>query len=285
MALQDRISRLKARFLWVQLFLTTFEQSDKHDLDMKSNSLSYRSLLSAVPFLAIAFYLTGGVGLSDKIDAFLAANISDPGLIVSLRTAAQNILNIGKSGFFGFIGFFSFLWIVISLLFMVRRAFNRIWECPDDKISFLPKKIGIIVGIIILSPFVVILFFSGSVVYSNLLDLLLPQSSLILMGLKKFLTWSLFYVVTVLILSLLYKWVPACNVRYAFALQSAILSAAVFTLLQFLYLETQVMVSRQNAVYGILAALPLFLVWLNFGWTVILYGAQLSWCLQHELKK
>ena len=285
MTLEERISRLKDRFRWVRYFLVMVDESDKHDVDMKACALAYKSLLSGVPFLAIAFYLTGGVGLSDKVNAFLEAYVSDPRLVVGIRTAAQNILGIAESGLFGFIGIASFLWIVISLLFTVRRAFNRIWECPDDTVSFLPRKVGIILGIIILAPFVVVLFFSGSVVYSNLLDYLIPSSNLIWAGLKQILSWGLFYGVTVLILSLLYKWVPNCRVRYGFALQAALMAAGVFLLLQYLYLETQVMVSRNNAVYGIMAALPLFLVWLNWGWTVILYGAQLSMCLQHELMK
>lgn len=284
MTVQERIARLKARFRWVRLFITMVEQSDKHDVDMKACALAYKSLLAGVPFLAIAFYLTGGVGLADKVDAFLEAYVSDPTLVVSIRTAAQNIIGIAQSGIFGFVGIASFLWIVISLLFTVRRAFNRIWEFPDDTISFLPKKVGIILGIIILAPFVVVLFFSGSVIYSNLLDWLIPSDNVIWAGVKKFLSWGLFYGITVLILALLYKWVPNGRVHFSFALQAAFVSAGVFLLLQFLYLETQVMVTRNNAVYGLMAALPLFLVWLNWGWTVILYGSQLSWCLQKELE-
>jgi len=50
---------------------------------------------------------------------------------------------------------------------------------------------------------------------------------------------------------------------------------------QFLYLETQVMVAKQSAVYGVLAAIPLFMIWLNLGWSIILYGAELSYAFQN----
>ena len=51
--------------------------------------------------------------------------------------------------------------------------------------------------------------------------------------------------------------------------------------MQFLYLETQLLVSRLNGVYGTFAAIPLFMVWLNISWNIILMGAELSYAFQH----
>ena len=61
----------------------------------------------------------------------------------------------------------------------------------------------------------------------------------------------------------------------------AILMGIGFTAVQYLYLETQVMVAKQSAIYGFLAALPLFMIWLNLGWTIVLYGAELSYSFQN----
>ena len=47
------------------------------------------------------------------------------------------------------------------------------------------------------------------------------------------------------------------------------------------YLETQVFVARLNTVYGVLAAIPLFLIWLNFSWQIIIYGAELTYSFQN----
>ena len=55
--------------------------------------------------------------------------------------------------------------------------------------------------------------------------------------------------------------------------------------MQYLYLETQVMVAKQSAVYGVVAAIPLFMIWLNMGWTIILYGAELSYAFQNVVKQ
>ena len=79
----------------------------------------------------------------------------------------------------------------------------------------------------------------------------------------------------------MYKFIPGTRVHYKHALKAAIVAGIAFTAVQFLYLETQIMVSKQNAIYGVLAAIPLFMVWLNLGWSIILYGAELSYAFQN----
>ena len=62
---------------------------------------------------------------------------------------------------------------------------------------------------------------------------------------------------------------------------SAVFSGPAFTLIQYLFLETQIFVTRLNAIYGAVAAIPLFMFWLNFGWFIILIGAELSYAFQN----
>ena len=81
-------------------------------------------------------------------------------------------------------------------------------------------------------------------------------------------------------LSAMYKFIPATNVEYRFAFKGALWAGIAFTIFQYLVLETQVLVTNINAVYGAVAALPLFMMWLRFGWLIILYGAQFSYSFQ-----
>ena len=78
----------------------------------------------------------------------------------------------------------------------------------------------------------------------------------------------------------MYKYIPGCKVKYRHAFNADVIAGILFTALQALYLETQVMVAKTNAIYGVVAALPLFMIWLNLGWTIILYGAELSYAMQ-----
>ena len=279
----DDVSAWKSRLVrdakTLMLMMNTFSTQK---IGFQATALSYQSTMAIVPFLAIAFYLTGGLGLSDKLTEFLHENISNEGLIEMLTSASDNILTTAQSGLFGFLSMLTFVWIVIWLMICVRRVFNNVWKVPKES-NFL-KMIGVVFGIIILSPFVIILFFSGTIVYSHVLDLLVPSKVAFSEHIKSVLSWVIFGAISILIISVMYKGIPGCKVRYRHAFRAAVFSGIVFTLLQVLYLETQVMVAKQSAVYGAVAALPLFMIWLNFGWTVILYGAELSYAMQ-EMEK
>ena len=268
-------SRWKARGVrdakTVILMMNTFMDQK---ISYQITALAYRSMLAVVPAIAIGFYLTDGLGLRDKFAELLQAQLGEERIIEGLLKAADNIVQTAESGLFGFISMFTFVWIVLSLMITVRQVFNNVWKVGKER-NFL-KMIGIIIGITILAPFVVMIFFSGSVVYSHVFDLLFPTKEFFTEHLKSLLSWLSFAGASILILSAMYKFIPGTKVRYRHALKAALISGV-----QYLYLETQVMVAKQSAVYGVLAAIPLFMIWLNLGWTIILYGAELSYAFQN----
>ena len=277
---EEDFSRWKGRLIrdvkTVILMLNTFTAQK---IGYQVTALAYRSMMSVVPAIAIAFYLTDGVGLKDMFRDIIQNNLGDQHLVQILMDAADNIVNVAQSGLFGFISMASFLWIVIMLMITVRNVFNNVWKVERE--SNFVGMIGVIIGITIMAPFVVIIFFSGSVVYSHILDLLFPSTLFMYSQIKSFMSWVLFAVAAILILSAMYKFIPGTRVKYRHAFKAAVISGLAFTLVQYLYLETQMMVAKVSAVYGVLAAIPLFMVWLNLGWTIILYGAELSYAFQN----
>ena len=123
-------------------------------------------------------------------------------------------------------------------------------------------------------------FFGGSFVYSHALNYLgLDLESF--SAIKTILTWLLFGVIATLTFSAMYKFIPNVDVGYPNAIRAAIPAGIAFSAMNYLYLETQVMVTRLNGIYGAFAAVPLFMVWVNIGWFIILIGAELSYAFQH----
>ena len=276
----DDLSRWKKRLLddlkAVFIMLKVFADQK---IGFQVTALAYQSMMSVVPFIAIGLYLTNKVGIADQFQGFLQANISNQNLITDLVSASDKIIATAESGLFGFVSMFSFLWILIWLMLTVRRVFNNVWRVEEKRNFF--HVLGVGIGVLILSPFVIVLFFSGSVVYSTVLDYIVPSALFFSEVLKTFLSWALFAGATVLILTAMYKLIPATKVRTRPALKAALVAGIGFTAVQYLYLETQVMVAKQNAIYGVLAAIPLFMIWLNIGWTIVLYGAELSFSFQN----
>ena len=260
----------------VVLMMNTF--SDQK-IGFQITALAFKSMMAVVPAIAIGIYLTDGLGLRDKFAEVLYANLGEQHITDVLLGAADNIVRTAESGLFGFISMASFVWIVLSLMISVRQVFNNVWKVEKESNFF--KMIGVIIGITILAPFVVIILFSGSVVYSHVLDLIFPTKELFSEHLKSVLSWITFAGGIVLILAVMYKYIPGTKVLHRYAFKAALFSGITFAGVQYLYLETQVMVAKQSAVYGVMAAIPLFMIWMNLAWTIILYGAELSFAFQN----
>ena len=87
-----------------------------------------------------------------------------------------------------------------------------------------------------------------------------------------------------LLLSLLYTIMPNTRVHLRSAAFAAIVAGTAFQLTQTVYIKFQIGVSNYNAIYGSLAALPLFLVWMQISWTITLFGAELAFCAPEHTK-
>jgi len=277
---ENDFSRWKGRLVrdakTVLLMMNTFIDQK---IGYQVTALAYNSMLAVVPAIAIGIYLTDTIGLRDHFAQMLYANLGESEITEIILHAADNIVKTAESGLFGFISMATFVWIVISLMITVHQVFNNVWKVERD--GNLLRTIGVVLGITLLSPFVVMLFFSGSVLYSHVLTLLFPDNLYLASHIRSFLTWLVFAAVAVGVLHVMYKFIPATKVHSRYSLKAALLSGIIFTGVQYLYLETQVMVAKQSAVYGVFAAIPLFMIWLNLGWSIVLYGAELSYAFQN----
>lgn len=275
----DELSKARARLLRdVRVVIDALRNFADEKIGFQSVALSYFCTMAAVPLVAVAFAVTSGFGLEKLLqEALYSAEINQT-LIDTLMDGADNIIKAARSGVFGMITALSFVWLIIWMMNRVEKVFNNVWHVRKPRRKAL-KSYGIDIIIMILIPFIIIIFFAGTVVYSHVLDLI-PHGMGITDTIKSFLSWCIFGGVAVMTLSAMYKFIPATYVNYRYALKAAIWAGIAFTLLQYLYLETQVMVVKLNAVYGAVAAIPLFMIWLRLGWLIILYGAQFSYSFQ-----
>jgi membrane protein len=235
--------------------------------------------MSVVPFIAIMFAITGGLGLADKLKELLYAYFENSQQTIDIILGfAQNIIYTAQSSAIGLISALMFGFIVIWMMLNVERVFNNVWRVR--KARNIIKRLSYVLVMIILSPFVAMMFFAGSFVYSHALEYLGidPEA---LGVFKTILAWTLFAVLATLIFSAMYKFIPNAAVRYGSAFRAAIPAAIAFTTVQYLYLETQVFVTRLSTIFGTFAAVPLFMVWINIGWFIILIGAELSYAFQN----
>ena len=276
----EELSKARARFIkYMKVMLITIKTFANERIGFQAVALSFFSTMSVVPFIAIMFAITGGLGLADKLKDLLYAYFDNSQQTIdTILGFADNIINNAQSSAMGLVSALMFASIVIWMMLNVERVFNNVWMVRKSRNIF--KRLTFILALVILSPFVVMVFFAGSFVYSNALEYLgLDYAGLT--AFKTLLTWLLFAVVVTFTMSAMYKFIPNAHVEYGSALRASIPAALAFTLVQYTYLETQVFVSRLSTVFGAFAAVPLFMIWINIGWFIILIGAQLSYAFQN----
>ncbi len=276
----EELSRARARFIkYTKVMIITIKTFANERIGFQAVALSFFSTMSVVPFIAIMFAITGGLGLADKLKELLYSYFENSQQTIDLILGfSNNIINEAQSSAVGLVSSLLFAFIVISMMLNVEKVFNNVWQVRKARNIF--KRVSFVLAMLLLSPFVVMLFFTGSFIYSHALEFIGidPEA---LGVFKTILAWVIFGVVATFTLSAMYKFLPNAKVDYGSALRAAIPAAIAFTTVQYMYLETQVFVTRLSTVYGAFAAVPLFMVWINIGWYIILIGAELSFAFQH----
>ena len=276
----EELSRAKARFIkYMKVMLITIKTFSSEKIGFQAVALSFFSTMSVIPFVAIVFAITGGFGLADKLKEFLYDYFNNSQQVIdTVLGFAENIIVTAESSAMGLVSALLFFWIVIWMMMNVERVFNNVWRVQTPR--NIIKKLSVIIAMLFVSPFVVFVFFGGTVMYSHALSYLgLDVESFTFV--KTMLTWVLFGAVATFTFSAMYKFIPNADVKYKEALRAALPAGIAFAAVNYLYLETQVMVTRMNGIFGAFAAVPLFMVWINIGWFIILIGSELSYAFQN----
>lgn len=276
----EELSKAKARFIkYMKVLIITIKTFSAEKIGFQAVALSFFSTMSVVPFIAIVFAVTGGLGLADKLETLLYNYFENSQQAIDfILKAAGNIIETSLGGGMGLVSGLLFVWIVVWMMLSVERVFNNVWKVRKSRNIF--KRVSYILAMLLIAPFVMMVFFSGNILYSHLLQSigLDPETFGIF---KTLISWILFAIIVTFTFSAMYKFIPNAYVRYGNALIAAIPAAVAFTVVNYIYLETQVFVTRLNAIYGVFAAIPLFMVWINVGWYIILIGSELSYAFQH----
>ncbi len=265
---------------YLKVALITVKEAGVKHLGLYAFSLSFFSTMSMVPFVAVAFAVTEGFGLKDNLQNMLLEYFSSSKEFVELIIQfAENIVTISQKDAFGIISLLVFIWTIIWLILNVEKCFNLIWKAERGR--SLTKRFLYYFGILIIAPLAITMFLSVSLVFTRSLNSL-GFDIYFLQSFGKLVQWIAFYGIIVLFFTIIYKYIPNVKVKFTAAFFAALIAAFAFVVWQYFYVETQLFVSRMNAVYGVFAAIPLFLVWMNVSWTIIIIGAEISHAYQYE---
>lgn len=273
------LGRAKAKVVrYTRIIILTAKNFSRQNVGQQAVALSFFSTMALVPFLAVAFAISNYAGLGTYLRELIYENFGRDTIVDHILTFADNIIAASQQGIYGIISFLIFLWMVIWLMSRVEWSFNRIWKVERNRILW--KRVLAYAVTMTASPFIIMVFLSVALSISdgiNAIGLEIP----LLSSISTFLIWLSFFVFMVIVLTAMYILIPNAKVRLLPAFSASVISSVAFTTVQYLYMETQMFVSRLNAVYGVFAAIPLFMVWLNIGWFIILLCSELSYVFQN----
>ena len=248
------------------------------DLQTRAASLTFDTLLALVPALALIFAIGRGFGLQDLLrDQLFSYFPAQKEVIAKSITFVDSYLNQSTQGVFIGVGIIVLLYTLISLLSSIEESFNFIWGIKKDRSIY--QKLTDYIAICLLIPILMIcssgvsLFLSTVIQTDTHIPFLTPIVNVFLELFPLLLLWLAF--------SLSFFLIPNTKVNFKYAAISGAISAVAFQILELLFLNGQIYVTKYNAIYGSFAFLPLLLVWLQFSWLILLSGGTLTYSLQN----
>ena len=266
----------------LRVLLLAFRGYKEDKLGLRASALTYFSMMSVVPVVAMGFGIAKGFGFDKYLENQLVQNFSGQQEVLDwIIKFAHSFLENTKGGIIAGIGIAILIWAVMKVLGNIESSFNAIWQIRTPRVWF--RKFSDYLSMMLIAPILLILSTSANVFISTQLTRIMAEVDIlgyispIIFFLIKLIPYVLFW----LVLTIIYMVMPNTKVNFQSAFVAGIIGGTMFVFLQWVYIHFQVGVSRYNAIYGSFAALPLFLIWLQTSWLIILFGAEISFAVQN----
>ncbi|HEY5973469.1 MAG TPA: YhjD/YihY/BrkB family envelope integrity protein [Geobacteraceae bacterium] len=269
------LKRLGVKYL--QVFALVVKDFWDDQCLLWASALAFTSILSLVPFCALAFAVLKGLGVQNRLEPFLLEQVTAGSQEVVSRIISY--INNTNMTSLGTLGLLSLLVTVVTLLGNIEEAFNVIWGVKETR--SLKRKFSDYLSVIVSGP--LLLFTAISITTSlqsqEMVRWLLGTTYL---GDLVFVLLRLAPYVSIWVaLVFLYIFIPNTVVRFRSALLGGILAGTCWQFAQWLYIHLQVGVARYNAIYGTLSVLPVLLVWIYTSWLIVLFGVEVVYAHQN----
>ncbi len=255
--------------------------ADQHS--QRAVALTYYTLFAVVPVAALVFGIAKGFDLQERLQMLLTERfVNQKEVLEWICQFADTTLRETRGGIVAGAGVIALFWTVMWLATNIEKAFNAIWNLPARKNIF--RRFSDYLAILLLTPVILVVMSSAGVLMRSLLSRTLRAFPLFDgIGMHIFsLTVECFPAVLACgIFALIYFLVPNTRVRFSSALLAGVVAGGLYQLLQDGFIYVQSALYRYNTIYGSFAALPLFLIWLQWSWQIALFGAEIGFVSQN----
>src|SRR5262249_36770334 len=275
------ISFARGRAAVMDLVTTGVEKYQADLLSVRAMGLTYTTLLSLVPFLAVTFSVLKAFGVQNQLGPVLTRMLQPLGPeAVAITQQVITFVNNQQVGVLGAVGVAGLFYTTLSLIGKVEEALNAIWRVRRPR--SLGRQFSDYLSVVLVGPVVIFtaLALTASAHSHWAVQRLLELKPLGIV--VPLVTRVMPFALLCAVFTFVYKFVPHTHVRLRSALLGGLVAGLLWQVAGVWFATFVASSSSYAAVYSSFAVLVLFLIWLQVGWQILLVGGEVAYFHQHR---
>jgi len=277
--IEQQVSGAKKFFIKeLQMLVLIVKLFNKNFIMSRASSLAFTTLLSLIPVLAIMFMFFkafGGELVETKIKPMLYDYLT-AGMGYNISEYIDSFLGSATVDTLGSIGFIFLLVACYSILSSIESSFNAIWQV--DKNRSPVEMLKTYLTLVFVTPVLLIL----SLWLASRLEFIIQSNGHVFGG---FFSFFLFKITPYILMTLMFMFLviimPNTRVKVSNAIVGSVIGAILLMLLKSMFVYYTKLTVSYNVIYGSIAAVPFFMLWLYFSWIIVLLSVQIVYVRQN----
>ncbi|CAN7692852.1 YihY family inner membrane protein [Variovorax sp. LjRoot290] len=255
----------------------TIRRARKERLAQVAGSLTFTTVLSIAPFLAVSLALFTRFPMFKRFEDALEEHLLKSLLPADISRTVLKYLHQFAANASGLtlVGSLFLLVAAIALMLTVENAFNQIWNVKRNRPFY--KRVGLYLLMLAVGPPALgVSLWATSHVLGASMGLIgtLPPSARFVLNLSP-------VALCMVVVTSLFYFVPNTKVRRRDAIAGGLIAGIALELGKRGFATYLLKIPTYKAVYGAFAVFPVFLLWVYFSWLVTLTAALIAANLAH----
>jgi membrane protein len=272
------LAKIRGALYRAILIATTRYREDV--LNLQAMSLTYSTLLSLVPFLAVMFSVLKAFEVQNALEPFLAQILQPLGAdAAEVTNRIIGFVNNLRVGILGAAGVAMLFYTVVTLVAKIEDALNLIWRLPRSRTW--GQRITTYLSVVLVGP---VMVFTALTLTASAQSYWLVER-LIKIGFVSYiftLTTNIMpFVLFCATFTFLYKLIPYTHVRLSSAFIGGATAGILWQLIGTVFAVFVANSAQYAAIYSSFAIMIVFLIWVDVGWLIFLIGAEIAYFHQH----
>lgn len=265
----------------LRMAILTIRGFTEDKCQLRASALTFYTLISIVPILALAFGIAKGFGYEQVLQNKLVNEFpNSQEVIIRAISIAKKLLEQTKGEVVAGVGVIMLFWALIKVLKSIEASLNEIWGIKKHR-TFTRQLIDYVFFTLVCLFMLTVS--SGFTIYAatKLTNMMAEYG---VYGASTFQAISLKlvpYFASWLLFCFVYIFMPNAKVNWKAALIAGIVAGSCYQIAQWVFINFQVFVAKYNAIYGSFSALPLFMMWLQLSWMIVFFGAEVAFAYQN----